>query len=147
MDQCIFKIPFANVCIKEQDGEITHISFTKDKLIKTSNKTLLNAKNEIIQYFIGSRKKFMMKINPDGTIFQKKVWKALLSIKYGQTKYYSDIANDLNSSPRAVGNACGYNKCLIVIPCHRVISKNYKRAGFSSYGGIVHKDILLKNEK
>ena len=147
MDECIFKTSFANIRVKEQDGQIIGISFTNDKLIKTLNKTLLNAKDEIIEYFLGSRKKFMMKINPDGTIFQKKVWEALLSIKYGQTKYYSDIANDLNSSPRAVGNACGNNKCLIVIPCHRVISKNYKRGGFSSYGGIVHKDILLKNEQ
>jgi O-6-methylguanine DNA methyltransferase len=78
-----------------------------------------------------------------GQYFKKKVWEALLSIKYGQTKYYSDIANDLNSSPRAVGNACGNNKCLIVIPCHRVISKNPRS---SSYEGIIHKDILLKNE-
>ena len=143
MDECIFKTSFANIRVKEQDGQIIGISFTNDKLIKTLNKTLLNAKDEIIEYFLGSRKKFMMKINPDGTIFQKKVWDALLSIKYGQTKYYSDIANDLNSSPRAVGNACGNNKCLIVIPCHRVISKNPR---FSSYEGIIHKDILLKNE-
>ena len=43
MDQCIFKIPFENVCIKEQDGEITHISFTKDKLIKTTGEIIKNA--------------------------------------------------------------------------------------------------------
>ena len=81
-----------------------------------------------------------------GTVFQRKVWDKLQLIKYGEIKFYSDIARELKSSPRAVGNACGSNKCLILIPCHRVISKNIKNGGFSSFGGIVHKDTLLMNE-
>ena len=57
------------------------------------------------------------------------------------------IANKINTSPRAVGNACGANKCLLIIPCHRVLSKNNGRSGYSSFGGLVHKDRLLKLEK
>ena len=130
----------------EKDGEIIHASFTRKRLKKTSNPTLLNAQKEIIEYFKGVRKRFTIKINPNGTVYQKKVWQELLQIKYGHTKYYSDIAKLLKSSPRAVGNACGSNKCLILIPCHRVISKDIKNGGFSSFGGIVHKDRLIKHE-
>ena len=130
----------------EKDGEIIHASFTRKRLKRTSNPTLLHAQKEIIEYLEGVRKRFTIKINPNGTVYQKKVWRELLQIKYGNTKYYSDIAKLLKSSPRAVGNACGSNKCLILIPCHRVISKDIKNSGFSSFGGIVHKDRLLKNE-
>ena len=145
-NECIFKTPLAHMLLNENDGEIIHASFTRKRLIKTSNPTLLHAQKEIIEYFKGVRKKFTIKINPNGTVYQKKVWRELLQIKYGHTKYYSDIAKLLKSSPRAVGNACGSNKCLILIPCHRVISKNIKNGGFSSFGGIVHKDTLLMNE-
>ena len=130
----------------EKDDEIIHASFTRRKLKKTSNPALLHAQKEIIEYFKGIRKRFTIKINPNGTVYQKKVWQELLQIKYGHTKYYSDIAKLLKSSPRAVGNACGSNKCLILIPCHRVISKDIKNGGFSSFGGIVHKDRLIKYE-
>ena len=132
----------------EKDDEIIHASFTRKKLKKTSNPTLLNAKKEIIEYFKGVRKRFTIRINPNGTVYQKKVWQELLQIKYGHTKYYSDIAAILKSSPRAVGNACGKNKCLIIIPCHRIVSKNIKRSGgYSSFGGLIHKNILLSFEK
>ena len=146
INECIFKTPVAHMLLNEDDGKIIHASFTRRKLKKTSNPTLLHAQKEIIEYFEGVRKKFTIKVNPNGSVYQKKVWQELLQIKYGHTKYYSDIAKLLKSSPRAVGNACGSNKCLILIPCHRVISKDIKNGGFSSFGGIVHKDRLLKNE-
>ena len=146
INACIFKTPLAHMLLNEEDGKIIHASFTRRKLKKTFNPTLLHAQKEIIEYFEGVRKKFTIKINPNGSVYQKKVWQELLQIKYGHTKYYSDIAKLLKSSPRAVGNACGSNKCLILIPCHRVISKDIKNGGFSSFGGIVHKDRLLKNE-
>ena len=83
-----------------------------------------------------------------GTVFQRKVWGKLQLIKYGEIKFYSDIARELKSSPRAVGNACGKNKCLIIIPCHRIVSKNIKSSGgYSSFGGLIHKNILLSFEK
>ena len=145
-NECIFKTPLAHMLLCEKDGEIIHASFTRKRLKRTSNPTLLHAQKEIIEYFEGLRKRFTIKINPNGTVYQKKVWRELMQIKYGHTKYYSDIAKLLKSSPRAVGNACGSNKCLILIPCHRVISKDIKNGGFSSFGGIVHKDSLLKNE-
>ena len=148
IDECIFKTPLANISVKEKNGYIIGVEFTKRKLKKTSNKLLLNARTQIYEYFQGRRKSFTLKVNPMGTVFQRKVWNKLQLIKYGETKFYSDIARELKSSPRAVGNACGKNKCLIIIPCHRIVSKNIKSSGgYSSFGGLIHKNILLSFEK
>ena len=148
IDECIFKTSLANISVKEKNGCIIGVEFTKRKLKNTSNKLLLNAKKQICEYFQGKRKSFTLKVNPMGTVFQRKVWDKLELIKYGEIKFYSDIARELKSSPRAVGNACGKNKCLIIIPCHRIVSKNIKRSGgYSSFGGLIHKNILLLFEK
>ena len=148
IDECIFKTPLANISVNEVNGYIIGVEFTKRKLKKTSNKLLLNARTQIYEYFQGRRKSFTLKVNPMGTVFQRKVWNKLQLIKYGEVKFYSDIAKELKSSPRAVGNACGKNKCLIIIPCHRIVSKNVKNSsGYSSFGGLIHKNILLSFEK
>ena len=94
INECVFDTPLARMLLKEKNGEITHSSFTEDKINKTSNRTLISAQNEILEYFKGHRKSFTIKVNPDGTHYQKKVWQLLLKIKYGSTKYYSDIAKD-----------------------------------------------------
>ena len=148
IDECIFKTSLANISVKGENGYIIGVEFTKRKLKKTSNKLLLNARTQIYEYFQGRRKSFTLKVNPMGTVFQRKVWNKLQLIKYGEIKFYSDIARELKSSPRAVGNACGKNKCLIIIPCHRIVSKNIKRSGgYSSFGVLIHKNILLSFEK
>ena len=147
INECVFNTPLARMLLIEKNGEIIHSTFTQKKINKTSNRTLICAQKEILEYFKGHRKIFTVKVNPHGTHYQKKVWQLLLKIKYGSTKYYSDIAKDLVSSPRAVGNACGANKCLLIIPCHRVLSKDNRRSGYSSFGGLVLKDRLLELEK
>lgn len=65
-----------------------------------------------------------------GTMYQRRVWQAIQDIPYGRTISYADIAAQLQSAPRAVGRACGANKIPIIIPCHRVISKNGGLGGF-----------------
>ena len=146
-NECVFDTPLARMLLIEKNGEIIHSTFTQKRINKTSNRTLMHAQKEILEYFKGHRKTFTIKVNPDGTHYQKKVWRQLLQIKYGSTKYYSDIAKDIASSPRAIGNACGANKCLLIIPCHRVLSKDNRRSGYSSFGGLIHKDQLLELEK
>ncbi len=92
-----------------------------------------DAQNEIEEYFKGKRQIFTIKLNPQGTEFQKKVWQALLEIGYGETVSYKDIAikiGDINAS-RAVGMANGKNPIPIIIPCHRVIGSNGKLTGFA----------------
>ena len=146
MDECIFKTAFANVLIRGENKSIIELCFTKKQVKVSSCSFLMDAKKQVAEYLKGKRKKLSIKIDPEGTHYQKKVWQELQKIPYGKSVYYSSIANKIHSSPRAVGNACGANKCLLIIPCHRVISKDANGSGFSSFGGLVHKNILLDFE-
>jgi methylated-DNA-[protein]-cysteine S-methyltransferase len=102
--------------------------------------------NQLNEYFEGSRKSFTLNLSFKGTVFQQKVWSELLNISYGHTLSYSDIAKAINSPKgvRAVGSANGRNKICILIPCHRVISKQGGLSGF--IGGIENKRKLLEIE-
>ena len=82
-----------------------------------------------------------------GSNLQIKIWKELIKIPYGKTKSYGDIARKVKTSPRYVGNVCGQNKHLIVIPCHRVIRGDGSLGGFSAPDGINIKKKLLDLEK
>ena len=144
MDECIFKTKLANVLIQVEDKLVTKICFTKRKIKLSKHPHLINAKKQVIEYTQGKRKIFTFKLNPKGTLYQKKVWKELQKIPYGKFTYYSSIAEKIRSSPRAVGNACGANKCLLIIPCHRVIAKNYNKK--SVFSGLIDKNLLLKLE-
>jgi len=92
-----------------------------------------NIKSQLDEYFKNKRKVFDISLNPKGTDFQKRVWKELLKIPYGETKSYSEIAAAVKSpkAQRAVGSACNKNPIMIIIPCHRVISKNGNTGGFA----------------
>ena len=146
MDECIFKTKLANVLIRVEDKSVIQIFFTKRKIKLSKNSHLINAKKQVIEYLKGNRKVFTFKLDPKGTLYQKKVWKELQKIPYGQSIYYSSIAEKIQSSPRAVGNACGANKCLLIIPCHRVISKNNNNNS-STFSGLIDKNLVLKLEK
>lgn len=102
---------------------------------------------QLDEYFINERKEFLLSIRLKGTEFQEKVWDELLKIPYGKTLTYQEVANNINKpkAVRAVANAIGKNKILIVVPCHRVIGKNGSLTGFSA--GVDFKSKLLSNEK
>ena len=74
------------------------------------------------QYFSSASSFLSLPLSPHGTDFQRSVWHALCEIPLGETRTYGDIAQQLNSGPRAVGNACRKNPIQIIIPCHRVVS-------------------------
>ena len=101
---------------------------------------------QLDEYFAGKRTKFELNICPKGTEFQKKVWAELLKISYGKTKSYQEIAEAIGNTnaQRAVGSACNKNPILLIIPCHRVISKTGKLTGFAC--GVDRKEQLLKLE-
>ncbi|HEC58396.1 hypothetical protein LCGC14_0571830 [marine sediment metagenome] len=82
-------------------------------------------------YFIDPQSEWTLPLLVRGTVFQKKVWQHLQSIPSGETQTYSEIAQILDTSARAIGNACRKNPFAIVIPCHRVVSK----LGFGGYFG------------
>ena len=79
---------------------------------------------QLVQYFQGQNRHFNVSLQLRGTAFQQRVWQALQAIPYGQTRRYGEIAEQLNSSARAVGNACRANPVPIFVPCHRVVAKS-----------------------
>jgi methylated-DNA-[protein]-cysteine S-methyltransferase len=102
---------------------------------------------QLDEYFKGIRKEFGLKLNPQGSDFQKKVWKQLLTVPFGKTASYLQISKQLGdtNATRAVGNANGSNPISIVVPCHRIIGSNGKLTGYS--GGLWRKEWLLNHEK
>ena len=108
---------------------------------------LLKVKQQLAEYFAGQRQQFDLPLDFQGTIFQQRVWQALLSIPYGETCSYKDIARQLGNEKavRAVGAANGRNPISIIAPCHRVIGSGGALVGFA--GGLDKKQILLSLEK
>lgn len=113
----------------------------------TQHPILLETQKQLNEYFAGQRQKFDMPLDFEGTEFQQKVWQALLTIPFGETRSYKDIAEQIGNvkAVRAVGAANGKNPISIIAPCHRVVGANGKLVGFA--GGLENKDILLKIEK
>ena len=129
----------------EEKGKITEIKFEKTKNSGYSL-VLVNLKKIFTDFFSNKVNNLNFPLDIRGTALQIKIWKELKNIKYGKTKSYGEIAKIVKTSPRYVGNVCGQNKHLLIIPCHRVIRKDGKLGGFSSYGGIKLKKKLLDLE-
>ena len=107
---------------------------------------LQEAVSQLNDYFEGNRTDFNFKLNPKGTEFQQKVWKALLNIPYGKTRTYleqSKILGDVKAI-RAMASANGKNPLWIVVPCHRVIGTDGSLTGYA--GGLWRKKWLLEHE-
>ena len=134
--------------ITEENKAVTSIRFGKVNcegnfiLSPLIQKTFL----ELEEYFEGKRKTFDIKLKPKGTEFQKKVWKELEKIPYGEIRNYKDIAEACGNprASRAVGMANNKNPLPIIIPCHRVIGSNGKLTGYA--GGLKIKAVLLRIE-
>jgi len=107
---------------------------------------LIEAERQLNEYFAGARHAFDLPLAFQGTDFQKQVWAALLTIPFGQTRSYAEIARQIGNvnAVRAVGAANGRNPISIVAPCHRVIGADGDLTGFA--GGLVNKMFLLALE-
>jgi methylated-DNA-[protein]-cysteine S-methyltransferase len=123
-------------------GETIAVDFRGD-----SHPVLLEGERQLREYFNGSRKAFDLKLDFIGTAFQQKVWAALLTIPYGETRSYAQIARQIGKpdAVRAVGAANGKNPLSIIAPCHRVIGSSGKLTGFA--GGLATKAFLLELER
>ena len=140
-----FKTNFGWISAEENNNKIISISFGRIKEIGSS-KELKKLKKILNNYFLGKTKKLQSNIQMKGTNLQIKIWKELQKIPYGQTKSYGDIAKKIKTSPRYVGNVCGQNKHLLLVPCHRVVRSDGQLGGFSGLGGIKLKQRLLNLE-
>jgi methylated-DNA-[protein]-cysteine S-methyltransferase len=108
---------------------------------------LLETEHQLRAYFAGALKRFSIPLDFNGTDFQKDVWAALLSIPFGETRSYGEIARQIGrpSASRAVGAANGRNPISIIAPCHRVIGSTGALTGFA--GGLAAKEALLRLER
>lgn len=136
-DKFIFEI--------EYNEKIEKITLVDEE--KTGKKSFVSnfAFGEISSFLDGNLKKFSFEINPQGTDFQKKVWREIEKIPYGKTITYKEIGEKINSKAyQAIGSACGKNPILLRIPCHRVVGTN-NLGGF--FYGLDLKKYLLELEK
>lgn len=119
----------------------------KSSISLGSTAPLILLEKELQEYFAGTLQTFTVCVSVAGSPFQKKVWKALCAIPYGQTTSYQDLACavDKPTACRAVARSNSVNRCAIIIPCHRVINKSGKLCGYA--GGAERKQWLLNHEK
>ncbi|RXR24420.1 methylated-DNA--[protein]-cysteine S-methyltransferase [Flavobacterium stagni] len=108
---------------------------------------LKDAVQQLLEYFEGNRTEFQLKLNPNGTEFQQKVWNALLQIPFGKTISYQQLTLQLGDPKaiRAVASANGKNPLWIIVPCHRVIGSDGSLTGYA--GGLHRKQWLLDHEQ
>ena len=147
MYQFTYHTPIGKICIAEDDGLITHISYKQLNFAIKETPLIKKTYNELNEYFAGTRKIFDIPIKLNGTPFQIKVWEALKNITYGKTASYKDIAKTIGNEKacRAVGMANNKNPIIIIIPCHRIIGSNGNLTGYA--GGLAIKNKLLELEK
>ena len=151
-DTATYISPLGSIII-DSDGEaITSLRFCREQNSATQGEYAPKATTtppiitETIQwlddYFAGKRPCNVPRLNPQGTAFQKRVWQALFTIWYGQTKTYGEIAQMVDCrSGQAVGQAVGANPIALIIPCHRVIAAHGKIGGYE-YGTEIKKKLL-----
>ena len=151
----IYTSPIGPIVIESDDQAITSLRFSSE-IANVASTTQEKAGDEaaitipiiaeaiqwLDDYFVGKRPCNVPRLNPQGTAFQKRVWTALFTIWYGQTKTYGDIAQMVDCrSAQAVGQAVGANPIALIIPCHRVIAAHGKIGGYE-YGIEIKKKLL-----
>lgn len=107
---------------------------------------LTDAVTQLAEYFGGTRTEFALALDMHGTDFEQRVWRHLLTIPFGETRSYGEVAAALGDikATRAVGRANGRNPIAIVVPCHRVIGASGELTGYG--GGLWRKEWLLTHE-
>ncbi|MEY4882334.1 MAG: hypothetical protein RIS34_188 [Pseudomonadota bacterium] len=133
----------AGVWFDDQRHRPDHAAWPED----TRHPVLLQAQQQLTQYFAGQRSQFDLPLDlRGGTVFQQAVWQALLALSFGQTTHYGDISRRIGNpkAVRAVGAAVGRNPIGIIVPCHRVVGADGSLTGYA--GGLDRKTALLRLE-
>ena len=145
--------PVGKLTLAGKDGRLMHLRMV-DQTYEPSHddwepddEAFPEAVGQLEAYFTGERTEFDLPLHLVGTAFQRQVWEALLTIPYGETRSYGEIARQIGSPSafRAVGLANGHNPIGIIVPCHRVIGSNGSLTGYG--GGLDRKRALLELEK
>ena len=148
MQICYIETPLGHAKIVGNDNGITSVSIldTQEELTDTIPESLLDCVMQLKEYFNEKRKTFDLKLNPEGTTFQKKVWNQLETIPYGKSISYLQLSKQLGNAKaiRAAASANGKNPLWIIVPCHRVIGSDGSLTGYA--GGLPAKKKLLELE-
>ncbi|WP_257548620.1 methylated-DNA--[protein]-cysteine S-methyltransferase [Sphingopyxis sp. DBS4] len=128
---------------KDRPGRVQLGPLTED----AEHPVLVETERQLGEYFAGKRRTFDVPLSFSGSDFQKRVWSALLTIPFGETRSYGEIAQQVGrpTASRAVGAANGRNPISIIAPCHRVVGSTGKLTGFA--GGLDAKKYLLELEQ
>ncbi len=141
--------PVGTLTLTEEEGALTGLYF--GQLSRQGQEVLSPVLEEtarqLSEYFSGKRREFSLPLSPKGTEFQLRVWRALETIPYGETRSYGDMARLIGSPKacRAVGMANHRNPISIIVPCHRVVGANGSLTGYG--GGLDAKRFLLDLEQ
>lgn len=149
MEHYSFETPIGLLTVSGDSQGVQSVVFSEAQGIISEDTVPVTLKDAVVQlqeYFSGQRTAFNLKLNPEGTAFQKKVWQELQSISFGKTCSYQEIANKLGDPKviRAAASANGKNPIAIIIPCHRVIGSDGSLTGYA--GGLHRKKWLLELE-
>ncbi|WP_299108042.1 methylated-DNA--[protein]-cysteine S-methyltransferase [uncultured Winogradskyella sp.] len=148
MHTCYIETPLGHAKIVGNENGIASVSIldTQEELSDTIPESLLDCVIQLKEYFNETRQTFDLKLNPEGTTFQKKVWNQLETIPFGKSISYLQLSKQLGDvkAIRAAASANGKNPLWIIVPCHRVIGSNGSLTGYA--GGLHRKQWLLNHE-
>ena len=146
MNYLTLESPVGALTLAEEENAIVSLFFAGKKYEQTPTELLRRGEQQLNEYFAGERQSFELPLDPRGTDFQKRVWRTLLEIPYGETRTYGQLAARLGNpgAARAVGGANNKNPLPILIPCHRVIGAGNDLVGYA--GGLSVKACLLHLE-
>ncbi len=119
---------------------------TSEKLLNHSGQLGSQIKHQLESYVKNPHHRFQLPLKPLGSSYQQRVWSALLVIPVGRTITYGELSNLLQSSPRAIGQACKTNPLALFIPCHRVVGKNDQGGYMGCANALQYKRALLQHE-
>lgn len=150
MNSITIKTPIGYLYISETDGLLTKITYKTQPCSNEGESTavLMQAKQQLEEYFNGDRKTFELPLKIEGSEFTVKVLNELAKVPYGETVTYGQLAERAGSkgAARAAGTVMRKNSFVIVLPCHRVLPQGNKLGNYSA-GGPANKEWLLTFEK
>jgi methylated-DNA-[protein]-cysteine S-methyltransferase len=150
-----YESPYGQMLLVAADEGLSGVYFDGQKYLPTvasqwrreaQHAPLRQAKRELAEYFAGERKRFELELAPEGTPFQRSVWKAISTVSFGQTVTYAELARRAGhpGSARAAGAATGRNPIGVIVPCHRIVGADGSLTGYA--GGLDVKRALLALE-
>jgi methylated-DNA-[protein]-cysteine S-methyltransferase len=150
-----FETPLGTMFAVATDGEITRLDFTDAKYVAKladdakedrDDPALASCARQVAEYFAGERDAFDLPFAPQGTDFQKRIWREIAKVRFGKTITYSELARRAGAegSARAAGAATGRNPIAVAIPCHRIVGADGSLTGYA--GGLPRKTKLLELE-